>query len=183
MTRTILPRLRRTAADAEAFARVVHADQVDKAGRPYVEHLSRVAKSACRKALERGFALHSPELDELLQTAWLHDVIEDRGHCVQSLMMEGFSREVGVAVFTLSRFPGEPYDAFIHRVVSPRTVDFPAAGTLTVLIVKLADMEDNADPERLALLPDDVRARLERKYGEPLEMLRAAVERGAGRDG
>ena len=47
---------------ARQFAVEAHAGQTDKAGRPYVEHLQRVAEA----------------LPEHLQAAgWLHDVIED----------------------------------------------------------------------------------------------------------
>ena len=44
----ILPPLRRTAADAQTVATVVHRGQVDKAGRPYIEHLARVVAGVLR---------------------------------------------------------------------------------------------------------------------------------------
>jgi hypothetical protein len=46
---------------------------------------------------------------------------------------------------------------------------------LRAILVKLADVEDNSDPERLALLPEETRARLLRKYEPAKEVLRAAA--------
>jgi (p)ppGpp synthase/HD superfamily hydrolase len=48
---------------AEALARVAHARQRDKAGRPYIEHVARVVAEV--------------EGDDAKVVAWLHDVVED----------------------------------------------------------------------------------------------------------
>ncbi len=48
---------------AKELARLAHAGQVDKAGRPYIEHVARVA-AACSD---------DPEAEAV---AWLHDVLE-----------------------------------------------------------------------------------------------------------
>lgn len=176
----LLPRLTRTASDAEAFARIVHGGQVDKAGEPYVEHLDRVMIGVLRH-LDRAksnfrWLLPPDRWDEVLQIAWLHDVIEDTPDGGKSLALEGFATPVIRAVEMLSKpkRSSQPYADWIAWLVENAP---PVA-----LLVKLADVEDNADPVRLALLPADIRARLERKYHPALERLRAAVSRIAEGD-
>lgn len=44
--------------------------------------------------------------------------------------------------------------------------------------VKLADLADNSDPARLALLPDELQARLTRKYAAAYRALGARVDDG-----
>lgn len=61
------PRSNPTLAEVEAIARTAHADQKDKAGRPYAEHLAAVAEGV----RARGGS------DEQIAAAWLHDAVED----------------------------------------------------------------------------------------------------------
>ena len=49
---------------AKDLAHRAHAGQVDKAGRPYIEHVARVAARVA----------DDPEAEAV---AWLHDVLED----------------------------------------------------------------------------------------------------------
>jgi len=165
----ILPPLRRTAKDAEAFARIVHEGQVDKAGRPYIEHLERVAGPISWAPLHK-----SNESDEATQIAWLHDVIEDTLHDEDDLRREGFSPDVVKGVEMLS-WPGTSY---------LRWIDWLAAhAPLPVILVKIADIEDNSDPERLALLDEPTRERLKKKYGAALPILKEAAARMGWRQG
>jgi (p)ppGpp synthase/HD superfamily hydrolase len=161
----ILPPLTRTARDAEAFARVVHAGQVDKAGEPYYYHLHRVAADAMFLVPE-----DAPWRDEAEQIAWLHDVIEDTKHTASDLREEGFSLAVVSSVQTLTRTREFSYQDWIEDL---------AEDTLPVILVKLADNLDNANPRRLALLDEKTRERLKRKYGASIPILReAAIKRG-----
>ena len=170
----ILPALRRTAADAQRFATIVHEGQVDKAGRPYVEHLSRV--DARVFAMSAGCPFWSnEEVDEARQIAWLHDAVEDTSYGYQELLMEGFSKAVCLAVSKLTR-----HEAAINGSLPPYRewiASLAENGDLPTILVKLADVEDNSDPERLALLPEETRARLLRKYEPAQEVLRAAARR------
>ncbi|MGX9980749.1 metal-dependent phosphohydrolase [Methylobacterium fujisawaense] len=162
----ILPPLRRTAADAARFATVVHEGQIDKAGKPYVEHLARVAAGVLR--LSGGCPFWSDqERDEAVQIAWLHDTIEDEKVTREDLVGEGFVRAVGLAVRDLDGKGGWTYSEFIAWICEK--CDLPT------ILVKLADVEDNSDPERLALLPEETRERLLRKYEPAKEVLRAAA--------
>jgi (p)ppGpp synthase/HD superfamily hydrolase len=139
---------------AKELAHRAHAGQVDKAGRLYIEHVARVAAAVS----------DDPEAEAV---AWLHDVLEDApkfGPAVYG----GFSHRIADAVEVLSRWMGHSADWYYERV---------ADNPLT-LRVKLADIADNADEARLALLPPDVAARLRRKYAKARKALRQADGRG-----
>lgn len=156
-----------TASDAARYAGRKHRGQVDKAGRPYVEHLHQVAAVAA--ALARQCPSLTPaEVDEVTQVAWLHDTIEDTDTTAEDLRAAGFSPKVALWVLNLSK----P----LHRV---RYDDWIACladfAELPVLLVKIADLTHNSDPERLARLPAADRDRLARKYAGAAERLRAAA--------
>ena len=163
----ILPPLRRTAADAQTVATVVHRGQVDKAGRPYIEHLARVVAGVLR--LSEGCPSWSDlERDEAVQAAWLHDVVEDTSYGFGHLAKEGFSDNVLTSVAMLTKPGGRvTYAAWINNIAK--------VGTLRATLVKLADLEDNSDPGRLALLPAETRERLHLKYEPAKAILRAAA--------
>jgi len=135
--------LRRT---AEQIARAAHEGQVDKAGVPYIEHPRRVVEWVER--LSPG----APA--EATATAWLHDVLEDTDTTAADLRDHRIPGVVVTAVEALSKRPGEPVEAYFARI---RENDI-------ALVVKRADLADNTDPERLALLPPAMRTRLEAKY-------------------
>jgi (p)ppGpp synthase/HD superfamily hydrolase len=163
----ILPPFRRTAADAQKVATILHGDQVDKAGRPSVEHLARVAAGVLR--LSEGCPFWSDEeRDEAVQAAWLHDVIEDTSYGFGDLAKEGFSDNVLTSAAMLTKPGGQiTYAAWINNIAK--------VGTLRAILVKLADVEDNSDPERLALLPAEARDRLLSKYEPAKRTLRTAA--------
>lgn len=132
---------------AKALAYRAHAGQVDKAGRPYIEHVARVAAAVS----------DDPEAEAV---AWLHDVLEDCSEFRQELMML-FPIRVKAFVCILSRnsytFPDEYYPVIRSQPVALR--------------VKLADIADNSAEERLALLDDKTAARLRKKYAKAIEAL------------
>jgi (p)ppGpp synthase/HD superfamily hydrolase len=163
----ILPPLHRTASDACLFAKFVHEGQVDKAGNPYTDHLFRVAGRVY--ALSDGCPFWDHEdRDEAAQIAWLHDTIEDTWVATGTLLREGFSPRVIDAVSLLTK-PDVPvsYQTWIERLID--LADLPT------ILVKLADVEDNSDPERLTLLPAETQERLFRKYEPAKEVLRASA--------
>ena len=131
---------------ARDLAQRAHAGQVDKAGRPYIEHVSRVA------AAVRG--------DETAETAaWLHDVLEDQPQYEAEL--ETFPADVQEAVRLLTRTPGVPQEPYYAAIR-----EHPVA-----LAVKLADIADNSDPARLAMVAPEHRERLSRKYSKARRLL------------
>lgn len=177
MTRPILPPLSRTVADAEAVARIVHQGQVDKAGRPYIEHVERVADRMPR-VVAPGLPLEA--LREAHQIAWLHDVLEPDERpfgpfTFTNLRNEGFSEDVADAVHRLTHqvyLPFLTYRQWIRHIAD--------SAPLPVLLVKLADLEDNSDPARLALLLPDKAASLSKRYEPATAAIRKALEERFG---
>lgn len=160
----VLPPLGRTWEDAARFAFIVHDGQADKAGAPYFEHVQRVAS--------RVLNLADSATDAAQQIAYLHDVMEPderpygriEWHC---LVAEGFSPFVIRAVDILTRKAGETYGEYIERVA--------LHGATTGILVKIADLEDNLDTDRLGKLDPAKAASLRKRYEPALARLRAAL--------
>ena len=72
--------------------------------------------------------------------AVLHDVVEDCGISLDDLRKEGFSEVVLTAIESVTKVPGESYEAFVER----------AAQNPIGRVVKLADLEENSDLSRIA---------------------------------
>jgi len=136
-------------ATALAIAARAHAGQLDKAGRGYLAHPLRVAA----RVVDAG--------DEVVAAALLHDVVEDSALTVEDLARAGLPDRVVEAVDHLTRRPGESHSTAVRR----------AAADPVAALVKRADIADNADPARLALLPEELRARLSAKYARALAVL------------
>jgi hypothetical protein len=169
---------------AKDLAYRAHAGQVDKAGRPYIEHVARVA-AAVRKDLlcpvddcENGeptdwrascgnpeccpWRETCPVCDEAEAVAWLHDVLEDQpefdDEAFSVLPRKLFGHVLVLSRNHYSRDERDDYYSVIRK--------FPIA-----LRVKLADIADNADEARLALLDEKTAARLRRKYAKARKAL------------
>ncbi len=136
---------------AEMIAAEAHAGQVDKAGQPYITHPARVAARVAGD-------------EHAVAAAWLHDVVEDTEVTLADLE-QAFPPDVTAAVDALTRRRDEPPAEYYARV---RRV--PLA-----LTVKLADMADNSDPQRLAQLDAATRERLIAKYARARAELTAGV--------
>lgn len=132
---------------ATEIAQDAHAGQIDKAGAPYIGHPARVAASARDRAGE-------PQADLVEAAAWLHDVVEDTDVTLDDLIERDVPRPVVTAVDALTRRPGEKSEMYYSRVAAD-----PIA-----LVVKLADLADNSDPDRLVSLDEGTQARLTAKY-------------------
>lgn len=145
--------LRTMVDQARAVARSAHEGQTDKVGEPYFDvHVADVAYRVAR---------FGPVVETV---AWLHDVPEDTEVTLDDLREAGFPDEVCDAVDAITRRHGELSDAYYARVRANK----PAQ------LVKLyGDIPSNTDPERMALLPPDVRARLNGKYARALAALRS----------
>jgi GTP diphosphokinase / guanosine-3',5'-bis(diphosphate) 3'-diphosphatase len=123
-----------------------HANQVDKAGEPYILHpiqvMLRVSGTEARIA------------------AVLHDVVEDSAFTIEDLRKEGFSTTVLEAVAALTKEDGE----------SRLEAALRAAKNEIARIVKLADNAENMNLGRLADPTDKDYARLE-EYKKVREIL------------
>lgn len=138
-------------ADVEAAAREAHAAQVDKAGRPYVEHLAAVADGV----RARGGS------DEQVAAAWLHDSVEDNALSEQWLRRAALSQRTKDIVFALTKRPGESPADYAERILT----------TPGARLVKESDLAHNADPGRLSVLDEATRERLTRKYAQMRSLL------------
>jgi len=134
---------------AIAIAEKQHTGQVDKAGRPYMEHPLRVMKAMSNDA-ERIVAI-------------LHDVIEDTDLTLDQLAAEGFPGYILEALDSVTRRDDETYEAFVAR----------AARNPIGRRVKYADLQDNADLTRIAVPTAADIARTE-KYHRAMAQLGAA---------
>lgn len=132
---------------AKELAHRVHAGQVDKAGRPYIEHVARVAAAVS-------------DDPEAAAVAWLHDVLED-GSAEDGEAAMHFPDRIKYAVALLTRCTDYDYSIYYGGIRQN-----PLA-----LRVKLADIADNADESRLALLDEADANRLRVKYTKALAAL------------
>lgn len=125
---------------AKAIATDAHRGVTDKGGQPYIGHPARVAERVAG--------------DEAAEcVAWLHDLVEDTAMTLDDLRAE-FDEVVAAAVDAITRRDGEHSLNYYARV---------RANPLA-LKVKYADLADNTDPDRLALLEPDRQERLAKKY-------------------
>ena len=137
---------------AERIARAAHDGQTDKAGMPYAEHPARFA----RRVADDPYAV---------ATAWLHDVLEDSAVTAEDLLAHGIPERVVAAVQSLTRRADHTSADYYATV---------AADPLA-LRVKYADLADNCDPERLAVLKaadPQTAERLQVKYAHATSELR-----------
>ena len=122
---------------AKEIARTAHEGQVDKAGKPYIEHPMRVMNMG--KSMEERIA------------GILHDVVEDSEWTFEMLEKEGIPKDVMDALRCVTKLSeDEDYDHFIGRVkTNPLAVK-----------VKLNDLKDNMDITRLEEVTEKDLARL-----------------------
>ena len=134
---------------AKEIAKAAHEGQVDKAGKPYIEHPMRVMKMG--KTVEEKIA------------GVLHDVVEDSDWTFEMLEKEGIPKDVMDALRCVTKLSeDEDYDHFIARVkTNPLAVK-----------VKLNDLKDNMDITRLDQVTEKDLARLN-KYIRAYKQLTA----------
>lgn len=147
-----------TIQDTFDFIKRVHGGQVDKSGHPFWWH-----------PLSVMFRLGPNATETERHAALLHDVIEDTPTTAQDLRNLGYPQEVVDAVQLVSRpsGPDRPtYDSWIRSIAESKNV--------VAIRVKIADSEDNADPERVACLPPEDRDIAER-YRASLPILQQAL--------
>ena len=148
--------------EAERIAREAHEGQLDKAGRPYIEHPQRVAAWVAR--------LDPDAPEAVIEAARLHDVLEDTSFTRDDLAARGISEEAIAMVEAVTKRESEPVEAYFARILA-----CPGAAE-----VKRADLADNTDPARMALLEPERRAKLEAKYARAFALLGIEPVRGAG---
>ena len=111
------------------FAEEAHRGQVDKIGRPYLEHIIRVVASVL---------INYPDDSRIHIVAALHDVVEDTEYNIDSITSE-FGYDIGADVWAITRDvdwisgPREPYQEYVIRCCKQKAS----------CIVKYYDMKDN----------------------------------------
>lgn len=131
---------------AKSIAIQAHEGQLDKAGKPYIEHPRTVA------GLVEG--------DVAKAVAWLHDVVEDSSMTFEDLKAEGITSEIINHVRLLTHDKSVPYLDYIAAI----------KGDPVACEVKLADLRHNSDLSRLNTITDKDRERLA-KYQQALALL------------
>ena len=141
---------------AIAIAVQAHAGQSDRAGKPYILHPLRV--------------MAAMDTDEERIVAVLHDVVEDSDWSLADLRARGFPERLLAALEALTKRPTEDYEAFIDRVERNELARR----------VKIADLKDNLDPDRIKNPTARDRARM-RKYRRALAQLTGEAVPPGGR--
>ncbi len=118
-----------------------HAGQKEENGRPYLLHPLRL--------------MLRMDSEVEMAAAVLHDVVEDTATTLDDLRAEGFPEKVLAAVALLTHDKkNESYRRYVQRIASD-----PLARK-----IKLADLEDNLNPLRLARLGARETQRLKRYF-------------------
>lgn len=110
---------------ATQLARKCHEGQVDKGGKPYIEH--------CLRVMNQGNTIEEKIVGVL------HDAVEDSNLTLEDLEKEGFPEDIISAIDSMSRREDESRNKYLKRVA-----ENPIA-----LAVKIADMTDNARLDRI----------------------------------
>jgi len=137
--------------EAIRMATEAHAGQLDKIGRPYIEHPIAVMNMLDSQ-------------DEKI-VAVLHDTIEDTDLTVHDLY-RAFPNYIVEAVIAITRLKGESSLDYLTRV----------ANNSLARAVKKKDMAHNMSYERLMKLDKETRDRLIQKYQKNIALLENLID-------
>ena len=137
---------------AYSISRKAHATQKDLAGNPYMRHVDAIIKKVSRHG------------DDVKAIAALHDTVEDTGISFDDLKKAGIKDHIIKAVDAITKRKGESREAYYSRVKQNRLAR----------IVKIADIENNADEKRLRKLPKDKADQLRAKYAKALSIIESS---------
>lgn len=152
------------------IAELVHRIQVDKAGRAYIDHPRRVAENV--QQLPGFDHLLSQEQADAVAAAWLHDVIEDSGDeawpkvTQADLVGWGISERAAEIAELLTRKDDVTDDIYYTRIKAD-----PLAR-----MVKIADITDNSNKQRVLWVRDAGGCRNDSKYTHALEVFELNAE-------
>ena len=148
---------------ANLIVSVLFENKVDKAGHPYIWHLTRVSER-----------LNDP-IEQV--AGLLHDVFEDTDITEKDLLEVGIPQDVIeiVKLVTHDKIDKsnmtkseklELYNKDIDKIIN--------SGNIHAIRLKEADMSDNYNIERIKQLPQDKQEWFHEKYGKQLVKLRKA---------
>ena len=144
----------------EFMAKLCEGD-VDKNGVPYWTH--PVAVYVKTKEMAGKFGLD----ESACVAAILHDVVED-GKTSFEEVEKRFGIKVCHVVRILTHEDGVPYQEYINDII--------ASGSKEAMVVKLADLLHNSDPDRLCQLPLSTINYLLKKYYPAIHAIKAALD-------
>lgn len=128
------------------FATQRHAEQKDKAMKPYILHPIRVMLN------------FEDEREQI--TALLHDVMEDQGVTVEELEALSIPKDVIDALLILTHDKSIPYDDYITKILTNELA----------CRIKEADLKDNMNLDRLPVIEEKDLERLQ-KYQRSLQRI------------
>lgn len=127
---------------ARKLSQHLHCGQTDKQGRPYFEHIERVANACCDLSTDQQIAAYLHET--------LEDTNEDTGRFMDAYSIRSiFGDVVAGLVIYLTRLPHQTYHQYIVSI---------AEGNPLAIPIKLADLNDNLDESR-GPIPESLRKR------------------------
>lgn len=141
-----------------------------------VEHARRIAKAANEGQLDKAhlsyFESHVADVYRRVASygggvneqiaALLHDVLEDSEVSESELRIKGVPEAALVIVKLLTKIDGEPKTECYERIRQHEP---------SRRVKLLGDIASNTDPDRLALLPEEMRMRLTKRYAEATSIL------------
>ncbi len=157
-----------TIKETKFWASELHHGQTDKAGQPYIEHVLRVH--------QRLLNLYPDASIDAEHAALLHDAIEDCNVTADDLRQRRYSEETIETVEAVTKQPAG------RQTYAERIEHLAHSGSMSALQVKIADLSDNSDPARLALLPEDKAESLGQRYRGAIGVLSAALTAMKGRN-
>lgn len=134
---------------AVEVAKKYHEGMTDRAGKPYLFHLTSVSNSVL------------PLGEDYAVVGMLHDTLEDTKMTKESLISM-FGRDIADAVSLLTHDPGIPYLDYVRNVKN--------SGNPLAIAVKKADLRNNMDLTRLPNVTDRDLKRVE-KYKKAYAIL------------
>ncbi len=136
--------------DAIAVTLTAFIGKTDKGGTPYVLH--------CLRVMARSWPV-----DNRMQAAVMHDVVEDSNITLDDLRAMGFSDHVLTVLDLLTHRKDQSYDEYIARIADSYNLDAVA--------IKIDDLEDNMNLSRLRRPPNEKDLARVEKYRKAKELL------------
>ena len=148
--------------DTTEWVRALHDGQVDKAGEAYIGHVMRVFRHVRE--------IFPDAREDVLHAALLHDAIEDCDVTAADLRARDYSAETIAIVEAVTKHPddGLTYAERIDRLAE--------TGPMGAVQIKICDLMDNSDPDRLSALPSDKAASLSKRYRKALARLTECLQ-------
>lgn len=149
---------------AAVIVRKVFNDIIDKSGSSYLNHLYTVSQSDDYISSVAGL---------------LHDIIEDTDITALDLLEIGIDKNIVETIFIVTKPKHERINMTEEErleAYNKEIDDIIKSGNIHALRLKVRDMKDNSNPERLKLLSSEKQEWFNKKYGNNLKKLEKALE-------